>query len=114
MTLHDVRDAFLSVIDDVYHFKAPGNTPQHYVVWGETGQSDSVSGDDKPDTIAVRGLMYYYTSDEYDTIFDDLCNALSEIGSAWSIQSIGYDDTTRQIVYEVAWEVVCGAGAVYK
>lgn len=114
MTLHDVRDAFLSVIDDVYHFKAPGKIPEHYVVWGETGQSVIVSADDNPDTITVRGLMYYYTSDEYDEIFDDLCNALSEICAAWAIQSIGYDDNTRQIIYEVAWEVPCGAGAIYK
>jgi hypothetical protein len=114
LTLHDVRDAFLSVIDDVYHFKAPGKISSHYVVWGETGQSAAVSADDNPDTITVRGLMYYYTTDEYDGIFDDLCNALAEIGAAWAIQNIGYDDNTRQIIYEVAWEVPCGAGAIYK
>lgn len=114
LTLLDVRDAFLSVLDDVYHFKAPGNKSEHYVVWGETGQSDTISADDKPDTIAIAGLMYYYTNDEYDTIFDDLCFALSEIGAAWGIRSIGYDDSTGQIVYEVAWEVACGACSIYK
>ena len=74
----------------------------------------AVSADDNPDTITVRGLLYYYTTDEYDEIFDDLCNALAEIGAAWAIQNIGYDDNTRQIIYEVAWEVPCGAGAIYK
>ena len=114
MTLHDVRDAFLSVLDDVYHFKAPGNKPVHYVVWGETGQSSSLSADDKPGVIAIAGLMYYYTNDEYDTIFDDLCAALTEIGAAWAIRNIGYDDETGQIIYEVSWEVPCGACQIYK
>ena len=114
MTLIDVRDAFLSVLDDVYHFKAPGNKPVHYVVWGETGQSDTISADDKSDTIAITGLMYYYTDDEYDAIFDDLCSALSDIGAAWVIRNIGYDDSVGQIVYEVAWEVPCGSCSIYR
>ena len=114
MSLLDLRDALLEVLDDVYHFRAPADIPEHYILWGETGVSDSVKADDAPDTLAIRGMLYYYTSDEYDTIFDDICQSLTDHMIAWRITSIGYDDESRQIVYEIAWEVTCGAGAIYK
>lgn len=114
MTLFDLRDALLEVLDDVYHFIAPERKPEHYILWGETGGADSVKSDDAPDTIAIRGRLYYYTSDEYDVIFDDICQSLTDHGIAWKIGNIGYDDTLRQIIYEVTWEVICGSCSVYK
>lgn len=113
MSILDVRDAFLEVVDDVYHFRAPSDKPEKYIVWGETGRAASFPADDEPQEIAIAGLAYYYTTTEYDGTFDDICDKLTEAGISWSLGSIGYDDSLRQIVYEIAWEVPIGKGKLY-
>lgn len=120
MAITDVRDALLMIIDHVYHYKAPerdenGNPLiDRYVVWGETGASRSVSADDQPNEIAITGELYYYTTEEYDVVFDDICKSLTENGISWSIVEIGHDDTTGQIIYSLTWEVPCGACNFYR
>lgn len=120
MAITDVRDALLMIIDHVYHYKAPerdadGNPlVDRYVVWGETGADGAVNADDRAHEISVTGELYYYTKEEYDSVFDDICQSLTECGISWTLESIGYDDSTGQIVYSLSWEVACGAGSLYK
>lgn len=111
--VNDIRDALLDVLDNVYHFRAPKERTDHYIVWGETSVSAGLSADDAPDTLRVSGKLYYYTADEYDSIVDDICAALTKAGAGWRISGIGYDSTLRQIVYDIEWEVPCGAGEIY-
>ena len=114
MSLLDVRDALLGVLDDVYHYKAPADKPEHYIVWGEDGSDGALSADDGPDIIPIRGRVYYYTSDEFDPIFDDICDALTEAGVSWALGTMGYDDSTNRFAYEITWRVCCGSGKVYR
>lgn len=120
MAITDVRDALLMIIDHVYHYKAPERDENgkplidRYVVWGETGATGNVNADDRTHEIAVTGELYYYTIEEYDSAFDDICQSLTENGISWSIAEIGYDDSTGQIIYSMTWEVPCGAGSLYQ
>lgn len=114
MSLLDLRDALLDVMDDVYHFQAPADKPERYIVWGEDGGDDTIAADDRNETIALRGRLYYYTAKEFDPVFDEICDALSEVGAAWSIGQIGYDDTNNRFAYELTWRICCGAGEIYR
>ena len=119
MSVLDVRNALLSVIDHVYHYKAPEKDADgspiryRYVVWGETGCAEAEKADDRTQILRITGELYYYTVEEYDTVLDDLCRSLTEYGVAWSIGNIGYDSDLGQIVYSLTWEVPCGACALY-
>jgi hypothetical protein len=114
MSLLDLRDALLDVMDDVYHYKAPADKPDCYIVWGEDGGEDVLAADDGHETLVIRGRLYYYTAEEFDTTFDDICTALSGAGAAWSLGEMGYDDTINRFAYELTWRICCGAGEVYQ
>lgn len=109
----DVRDALLSVLDPVYHFRAPADLRTRYAVWGEGGSDTILYSDDRPGEMTVPGRIYYYTPTEYDMVFDEICAALSDAGISYRLYSIGYDDTTAQIIYEIEWRVVVGKGSLY-
>ena len=109
----DIRDALLGVLDHVYHFRAPSERTDHYAVWGETYVGAAMCADDTAEELRVSGALYYYTADEYDATVDAICDALTRAGAAWRIANVGYDATLRQIVYDFAWEVSCGAGEIY-
>lgn len=113
MTVKDVRDALLTVTDNVYHYKASPNVKTNYILWGETGTSATFSADDEIDTIVIGGELYYYTNTEYDPVFDRICRVFDDHDIAWALINIGYDDTLGQIVYAMEWGIVCGKGAIY-
>lgn len=109
----DVRDALLTVLEEVYHFRAPAEMVEKYAVWGEGGSDAILYADDKPGEMIVPGRIYYYTTTEYDPDFDAICNALTAAGVSWRLYSIGYDNSLGQIVYEITWEVPVGEGKFY-
>lgn len=114
MIVKDVRNALLTVTDKVYHYKANPDIKTNYILWGETGPSAIFSADDEIDTIVMGGELYYYTTTEYDPVFDQICKAFDEHDIAWALSDIGYDEALGQIVYAMEWGVVCGKGEVYQ
>lgn len=115
MTIYDVRDALVEVLNRVYHYyasQAAADSGEPYAVWGETGIT-SLAGDDGPAEWAVSGVIYYYTREEYDPLFDALCASLAEHGVSFRPGRIGYDDTTRTISYEVEWSVTAEPCGIY-
>ena len=116
MTIQDVRDALLSVLPGrVYHYLAPtdaADSREAYAVWGETG-IDPFDADDGFTEWAVSGMIYFYTSEEYDGRFDALCAALDSVGISLRPGRIAYDDATAQTAYELTWSVACEPGAMY-
>jgi hypothetical protein len=114
LTLYDFRNILLEVIGAVYHFRPPENTPEKYILWGETGEGDTIQADEKTHELTLKGILYYYTRTEYDDVFDQICKEFNENEIAWSISAIGYNDTTREITYELHWEIMCGEGEIYR
>ncbi len=113
MAVTDLRDAFLSIIPDVYHYIAPQQKTMPYIVWGETGISHAEDADDRAQTLLVSGELWYYTNEEYDTIVQKIVDAFESANAVWSISTIGRDTTTGAIVYGFAWGLPCGNGAIY-
>lgn len=115
MTIYDVRDALLSVTDRAYHYKAPRtvvDSGDSYAVWGETGIT-SLPADDGPAEWALSGMVYFYTPEEYDPLFDDICRALAEAGVAVRPGRIGYDESRSETSYELVWEIPAAPFALY-
>ena len=114
MSVQTVRDALLSVVERVYHYHEQSGEKLPYAIYGETAAPVVVSGDDTPAIVSVRGEIYYYTNTEFDTAVDEICDALTDAGVSWTIDAIGYTAEDRRIMYQIHWEVPCGAGEIYR
>ena len=114
MSVQTIRNVLVSVVgEQVGHYQANKNWRDQYAVYGETGAPVSLTADDAAEQLVLRGEIYYYTMKEFDEKVDQICRALAAAGVIVSIEQIGYTEDTRQIVYQIHWEVPCGAGAVY-
>jgi hypothetical protein len=103
MTLHDLKNKLLTVLPGkVYHADASGATG-NYIVWCEDGEWDSVWADGQMAEQAITGTIDYFTKTEYDTVFGAIQVALNDLGIAWRINSIQYEEDTKYWHYEWAW-----------
>lgn len=113
-TIFDVRDALLELDGiDVYHFKAPEQRPNKFIIWAETEVNLDLDADNEPQTARPRGQIYYYTDREYDPAVNDITAVLIGYGIGFRITNIGWDEMLRLIVYQIDWEVDCGTGEIY-
>lgn len=113
-TIYDVRDALLALDDiEVYHFKAPEQRPNKFIIWAETSVNLELEADDEPQIASPRGQIYYYTNVEYDYAVNDIVESLIAYGVGFNITNIGYDDMLRLIVYQIDWGVDCGTSEIY-
>lgn len=103
--LDKIRDALLTVTDNVGHYEAFKKTDQ-YIVWAEDG-SYSGYGDNKSTTQVMTGTIDYFTKTEDDPNVEAVQNALNSIDIAWAMNSIQYEDETGFLHYEWTFEVVC-------
>ena len=112
-TIKDVRDALLTVGVPVYHFVAPEQKPSQFIIWGETSIDTVLDADDEPEIMRPRGIIYYYTSAEYDEAVGKMIDALIDADVSFSVTNIGRDFDLRLIVYQIDWSVDCGTGEIY-
>lgn len=112
-TIKDVRDAILTVDVPAFHFVAPEQKPDKFIIWGETAIGMVEDADDEPQIARPRGQIYFYTSEEYDTVFVALVQALIDAGVGFSVSNIGRDFDLRLLTYQIDWEVDCGTGEIY-
>lgn len=110
----DVRDTLLSVLDNVYHFEAPGSKTEKYAVWGETSVDVRMNADNGCRYAAVSGEILYFTDAEYDRTADEITNAFAGRGIVCNLVSIGFDYETTQTVYTYTFEVSCGNCNLYE
>ncbi|HHY28088.1 MAG TPA: hypothetical protein GX523_15335 [Desulfitobacterium dehalogenans] len=103
--LDNIRDALLTVTENVGHYEAFKKTDQ-YIVWAEDG-GYSGHGDNRSTTKVVTGTIDYFTKNEGDPNVEAIQNALDSIDIAWSMNSIQYEDKTGFLHYEWVFEVVC-------
>jgi hypothetical protein len=112
-TIKDVRDALLTLDIPVYHFVAPEQKPDEFVIWGETAIDTVLDADDEPQIMRPRGSIYYYTATEYDATLNDMLNALMEYDIAFAVVNIGRDFDLRLLTYQIDWSVDCGPSEIY-
>lgn len=100
-----IRDALLTVTDNVGHYEAFKKTDR-YIVWAEDG-GYSGHGDNKSTTRIMTGTIDLFTKMDNDPFFESIQSAIDGIGIAWGLNSIQYEDSTKFTHYEWSFEVVC-------
>lgn len=100
-----VRDALLSVTENVGHYEAL-NVSDKYIVWAEDMEADSVHSDNQKEIQAIQGTVDYFTKEDGDPNVERIQDALAGAeGVVYSMNSVQYEEETGYIHYEWMWEV---------
>lgn len=102
--LEIVKDALLTVTDNVWHYEALTITDQ-YIVWAEDKEGSSVEGDNHKLEQSIQGTIDYYTKNEDDQNVEAVQTALKAARIAFYLNSVQYEDETQYIHYEWVFEV---------
>lgn len=104
MGLDKIKDALLSVSQNVGHYEAFDQTTP-YIVWAEDGQADSQWADGKMVEQTLTGTVDLFTKNlRGEPLFREIQNALNGVCS-WRLNSIQYEPDNKILHYEWAWEV---------
>lgn len=105
--LDTIKEALLTVSDNVGHYEALKKTPP-YIVWAEDGAGDTVFANDRLQNQAITGTVDLFTRDrDGDPLMEAIPQALDGV-CAWRLNSIQYEDDTKLLHAEWAWEVPNG------
>ncbi len=106
-TLMSLRDRLVQIQGlKCYHFEKPAKQTAPYAVWAEDGEADAFSANNRKEEIQIGGVLDYYTQKEFDAMVDALNDALNEVSSGWTLESIQREDETKLIHYHWSWSVV--------
>ena len=109
MTLKQVKDLFLTITKNCYHYHAWAQ-PDKYIVWAEDGQADAVHSDNKMEIQVLQGTLDYFTKSEYDPLVNTIQQTMNSADMAWRLNSVQYEEDTKYIHYEWVWEVEQSVG----
>lgn len=104
MSLSAIKGVLLTVGPPVYHYTA-FEQPDEYIVWAEDNQADSVWADGRMQEQTIEGTIDYFTKTENDPNVQKIQNALNNGNISWRLNSVQYEDDTRFIHYEWAFQV---------
>ncbi|MCI8582373.1 MAG: hypothetical protein HFH13_04480 [Dorea sp.] len=100
-----IRDALLTVTDNVGHYEAL-NVKEQYIVWAEDTEGESVHADNGKKAQVIQGTIDYFTRKDGDGKVDEIQKALDAAeGVAYQLNSVQYEEETGFIHYEWLWEV---------
>lgn len=102
--LKKVRDALNDINVSVYHYDGADKS-KDYIVWAESGEGDSLSLDNRIDAQVITGTIDFFTKTEYSSVIDDIQEALDNANISFSLNSVQFEEETRQIHYEWIFEV---------
>lgn len=102
--LDTVKNALLSVSENVFHFTAGANPVPPYVVWAEDS-GNSFEADNVHAEGSDEGTIDLYTRDENDPLRESIPQALNACGCCWYKNSTQYEEDTGLIHDEWVFEV---------
>lgn len=102
--LEAVKDALLTVTDNVGHYTAWDDSDR-YIVWSEEMEVASLEADNFKAGQTVEGSIDYFTRTEDDPNIVAIPNALNAARIGWELNSVQYEDETRFIHYEWLFRV---------
>lgn len=102
--LNKIRQALLTVTDDVYHYETH-EKPDKYIVWQEDGEGENSYSDDVSTYQTITGTIDYFTKTEDDLTVDAIQVALNNGDIVWNLNSVQYEKDTGYTHYEWEWEV---------
>ena len=98
-SLEEVKNALLTVSQNVGHFKA-WETNDSYIVWAEDTEVEALNTDDYKSGQTIEGTIDLFTRSETDPAIEGIPNALNKARIGWVLNSVQYEDDTRYIHYE--------------
>ncbi len=104
MTLQSLKTLLLTIGPPVFHYFASGQTDK-YIIWAEDNQADAVWADGKMQEQVIEGTVDYFTKTENDTNVQKIQNALNNGQISWRLISVQYEEDTKYIHYEWAFQV---------
>lgn len=102
--LEKVKDALLTVTENVWHYEALTKADQ-YIVWAEDKEGSSVEGDNYKLEQSIQGTIDYYTKNEDDANVEAIQTALKAARIAFYLNSAQFEDETQYIHHEWVFEV---------
>ena len=105
MTLEAFEDILLSVTDGVYHFTAPSDLAQDYIVWQETGGKAFYADNMRKEQIR-QIQVELYAAEEYPSLLYRLLAVLEEADVAFEEPEAVYGQETGVVRYTVACEIL--------
>ena len=109
--LEKVKDALLTVSQNVGHYTAWDDKPP-YIVWAEDSEVEALNTDNYKSGQTVEGTIDLFTKDEDDPIITAMPDALNGAGIGWELNSVQFEDETRLIHYEWLFRVRQSYGEV--
>lgn len=94
--------AHRQVTDAVSHSKRLKS--ERYFVWQEDGANDFIVGGHHVER-AVTGTTDLFTKQEFDPWADEIGEAFSSFGIAWSLRDIQFEEDTEFYHHTWDWEV---------
>lgn len=76
-----------------------------YIIWAEDAEFNSFFADNHKQSQALEGTIDLFTKTEYDPQADLIQEGLENLGVAWSINSVQYEEETEFIHHEWTWRV---------
>lgn len=102
--LDKLRQALAALTERSYHYFAePGTTPP-YLVWAEDSDNDLTANDIHAER-CLEGSVDLYTKSEGDELIEAVPSALEEIGAAYYLNSVQYEEDTGLLHFEWIWQV---------
>ena len=105
MTLNDVKNALLTISQEVYHHTAGLEPDFPYIVWAEDMQSGSLHGDGKMKAQTIQGTIDLYSKKVNDPLFDQIQIALNDAGIGFSLNSTQYEEDKEIAHNEWVWNI---------
>ena len=105
MTLQEFRNLLLTITDKVYHFEAFKEALGQYIVWQEIGGS-ALHGSGQRQEKVKRIQVELYTENEFESLLDELMEALESADVAFEEPVTTYDADTKCIRHIIECEVV--------
>lgn len=109
--MKSLREALVKLTDKVYHYFAPPNTDPDYIIWSEDGSNDLKAGNVHAER-AWTGVIDLYANDEDNPLVRGISEVLEEIGAAYNLVSVDYEEETGLIHYSWDWELPYGYNSV--
>ena len=94
--------AHVAVTDQVNHLEKLDSS--RYFVWAEDGANDLSAGGVHCER-AMTGRTDLFTKVEFDPWADALGESFSQMGIAWTLVSVDFEEETGFIHYSWDWEV---------
>jgi len=104
--LSQIGQGLASINQNSFHYwrSAPKGV-KSYIVWAENNEGNSFSADNHKQRQVIEGSIDLFTKNEFDAQVEEIQELLEELGVAWNLESVQYEEETGFIHHEWMWRM---------